>query len=129
MPALAETESATGFDEAAFESLLSARNEPDWLADRRRQAFAIYQDKLAEPLDPEEFKRVEQYVGLPLDQLLAVPKGEVCVALVPTADEKIRPALILDAKDNVHLARKALVALEEVFASRGWTKAASCRAT
>ncbi len=43
----------------AFEASLSTRQEPDWLVERRRQAFAAYQESLQKPLDPEEFKRVE----------------------------------------------------------------------
>src|SRR5262245_3342423 len=71
MPTLAATDSSTGFDEAAFDALLSARNEPDWLVERRRHAFDIYQDKLAEPLDPEEFKRVDLRTFRP--ELYGVP--------------------------------------------------------
>jgi Fe-S cluster assembly protein SufD len=59
MPTLAATHSSTGFDEVALDALVSARNEPDWLTERRRHAFALYQEKCAEPLDPEEFKRVD----------------------------------------------------------------------
>lgn len=44
---------------AAFEEFLAARNEPAWLTDRRRQAFAAYQELLKQPLDPEEFKRID----------------------------------------------------------------------
>jgi Fe-S cluster assembly protein SufD len=50
---------ATGFDRAAFERFLAGRDEPGWVTDLRRQAFALYQEKLAAPLDPEEWKRVE----------------------------------------------------------------------
>ncbi|MBS0260590.1 MAG: Fe-S cluster assembly protein SufD, partial [Planctomycetes bacterium] len=38
---------------------LASRNEPGWIVDRRRAAFEIYQQKLAEPLNPEEYKRVD----------------------------------------------------------------------
>ncbi len=50
---------ATGFDQAAFESFLNSRDEPGWVTELRRTAFATYQDKLQSPLDPEEWKRVE----------------------------------------------------------------------
>ena len=42
-----------------FEAFLASRNEPDWITERRKAAFEIYQQKLAEPLNPEEFKRVD----------------------------------------------------------------------
>jgi Fe-S cluster assembly protein SufD len=48
-----------GFDASAFSALEGARNEPDWLAAWRRRAFDIYREKLSEPLQPEEFKRVD----------------------------------------------------------------------
>jgi Fe-S cluster assembly protein SufD len=49
----------SGFDEAAFEAFLETRDEPDWLINLRRAAFAAYQEKLVTPLDPEEWKRVD----------------------------------------------------------------------
>jgi len=49
----------SGFDAAAFEAFLETRDEPGWVTDRRRQAFALYQEKLAAPLDPEEWKRID----------------------------------------------------------------------
>ncbi len=50
---------ATPFNEATLRTLISARQEPSWIADRRRQAFEIYEAKLTEALDPEEYKRVD----------------------------------------------------------------------
>lgn len=47
------------FDEAAFDAFLQSRDEPAWVNDLRRQAFAAYRDKSAEPLDPEEWRRVD----------------------------------------------------------------------
>src|SRR5688572_2282436 len=70
----------------------------------------------------EEFKRIEEQIGLPLDQLLSVPQGELCLALVAMPDEKLRPALILDSHGNAHLARKLVVRLEDLLGQRGWTK-------
>ncbi len=48
-----------GFDEAAFDAFLQTRDEPVWVTDSRRQAFALYREKLSEPLDPEEWKRID----------------------------------------------------------------------
>lgn len=47
------------FDETAFEAFLQTRDEPDWVTESRRAAFAAFQEKSAEPLDPEEYKRVD----------------------------------------------------------------------
>ncbi len=46
------------FDEKSFEEFLDQRNEPAWLTAQRRAAFAVFQEKSSQPLDPEEFKRV-----------------------------------------------------------------------
>ncbi|WP_166824305.1 Fe-S cluster assembly protein SufD [Thalassoroseus pseudoceratinae] len=46
------------FDEKALEEFLDSRDEPAWLTAQRRAAFAVFQEKSAAPLDPEEFKRV-----------------------------------------------------------------------
>ena len=51
--------STTGFDQSTFDAFLAARNEPEWIQDQRREAFAHYQRLLAEPLDPEEYKRLD----------------------------------------------------------------------
>ncbi|HUG93528.1 MAG TPA: SufD family Fe-S cluster assembly protein, partial [Planctomycetaceae bacterium] len=48
-----------GFDRSGFDAFLDSRDEPGWIADLRREAFAEYQAKTAEPLDPEEWKRVD----------------------------------------------------------------------
>lgn len=57
MNAVAET--PTGFDTDVFEQFLESRQEPDWVTDQRRAAFAAYSESLASPLDPEEFKRID----------------------------------------------------------------------
>ena len=47
------------FDKTGFENFLAARSEPDWLTQLRRHAFELYLQKSAEPLDPEEYKRLD----------------------------------------------------------------------
>ena len=56
---------STGFDAAEFDAFLETRDEPGWLTDRRRKAFAVYQQKLSAPLDPEEWKRVDLRIFRP----------------------------------------------------------------
>jgi Fe-S cluster assembly protein SufD len=48
-----------GFAQSAFEAFLETRDEPGWVTDQRRKAFALYQEKLLSGLDPEEWKRVD----------------------------------------------------------------------
>src|SRR5262245_66333086 len=50
---------AAGFSRADFEAFLQARRESAWLTARRQAAFDTYEQKLAEPLHPEEYKRVD----------------------------------------------------------------------
>jgi len=49
----------SGFAEFVFQSFLDSRDEPDWAVQRRRAAYDQYRQLLSEPLDPEEFKRVD----------------------------------------------------------------------
>ncbi len=60
---MANTTSATSstetFDAAALERFVAERDEPDWVAQKRREAFAALERLRQEPLDPEERKRVE----------------------------------------------------------------------
>lgn len=48
-----------GFNREVFEDFLAARNEPAWITEARRAAYARYEILLSEDLDPEEFKRVD----------------------------------------------------------------------
>lgn len=54
-----ESPVVTGFGPEAFERFIETRDEPGWVTDLRREAFDAYQQKLAAPLDPEEWKRVD----------------------------------------------------------------------
>lgn len=58
-PAAATTGTTGGFDRAAFEAFLETRDEPAWVTELRRQSFAQYDQKQSEPLDPEEWKRID----------------------------------------------------------------------
>jgi len=50
---------AAGYDRSTFESFLETRDEPGWVTDLRRRAFAEYEALRAVELDPEEWKRVD----------------------------------------------------------------------
>lgn len=58
-PTLSAIRPPSGFGRSDLEVFLKSRNEPGWLADRRRAAFDVYEQKLAEPLNPEEYKRID----------------------------------------------------------------------
>lgn len=59
MPTATPPPPVAGFSRTAWETFIDERNEPDWLVARRRDAYDAYESKLAEDLDPEEFKRVD----------------------------------------------------------------------
>ena len=46
------------FNADAFDTFLSSRDEPAWVADARRTAFETFQEKSESELDPEEWRRV-----------------------------------------------------------------------
>ncbi|MGZ0172783.1 MAG: Fe-S cluster assembly protein SufD [Planctomycetales bacterium] len=53
-----ESSIAAGFTAEVFEEFLQTRDEPEWVTQSRRDAFDLYQEKLAQPLAQEEWKRV-----------------------------------------------------------------------
>src|SRR4051794_9554122 len=59
MSASATTISADGFTESAFDSFLKDRDEPSWLIDRRRQAFARFQAFAWPSAREEEWRRTD----------------------------------------------------------------------
>jgi Fe-S cluster assembly protein SufD len=59
MSVVAVRPSSTPFGLKSLQALSASRSEPDWLASRRRDAFATYEAAFDEDLDPEEYKRVD----------------------------------------------------------------------
>ena len=47
------------FSTDAFEAFVERRQEPQWIVDRRREALQLYETLANEPLDPEEYKRLD----------------------------------------------------------------------
>lgn len=56
----------------------------------------------------ELWGNIEDRVGLPLDQVLSIPQGEICVAFVAVPDGPTGLVVILDVKDRMLAARKLL---------------------
>ena len=63
------------FGAAAFEAFLETRDEPGWITDLRRKAFALYTERLEHSLDPEEFKRVDLRAFRPDDYRIGPSPG------------------------------------------------------
>ena len=66
-----------GFDQAAFDAFVESRNEPGWVVDRRREAFALFQEKGAAALDPEEWRRIDLRLFQPGQYSLKRGSGQV----------------------------------------------------
>src|SRR5437762_1833656 len=69
----------------------------------------------------DAFKQIENQIGVPLDQLLKIPQGEVCVAFVAPPDFEQEPGLVvvIDTKDQAEQARTLLAAAEGIARKRG----------
>jgi Fe-S cluster assembly protein SufD len=67
---------AAGFSAEVWEAFVEQRGEPDWVVDRRREAFEAYQSLLGEELDPEEFKRVDLRTFRPEQYVMPVAKSQ-----------------------------------------------------
>ncbi len=74
------TAPATGFSEAAFDTFLKGRDEPDWLRKRRREAFDLFRSLPWPTLRDEEWRRTD-IRAFKLDQF-APPSCE------PSAEDK-----------------------------------------
>src|SRR5262249_28040530 len=95
------------------------------LAERFRDTSLgrVFQDPQMKPLvgqlyrtAQEAFKQVEQAIGVPLDQLLKIPQGEICVAFIAAEDFEQEPGFVvlIDTKDEAVQARKLLQAAETI---------------
>lgn len=71
----------------------------------------------------DAWKQIEDRVGVPLDRILKVPQGEICLAVVPIEDGQ-PPAviLLLDTKDQVQTARRLLESGEMALLENGGEK-------
>ena len=70
----------------------------------------------------DAYKRVEEQVGMPLNDLLAIPQGEISVAFVCPPDQPPGLAVVFDVGDRVFQVRKLLERGEEVLRKNGGSK-------
>ncbi len=70
----------------------------------------------------QAFGQIQDRVGLPLDELLAVPQGEICLAVLPV--EKSTPCffLMMDVGDRLTSAQKLLDRADEELQNAGANK-------
>ena len=70
----------------------------------------------------EQWKQIEDQVGLPLGELLKIPQGEVCFAVVPQGDGPPAILLLVDVKDKIISVNKLLEKGEALLTENGGTK-------
>lgn len=75
------TKSST-YDQAAFDTLLASRDEPDWVIERRRQAFAAFSTADWPALNDEEWMRTDARL-FKLDQFAPAADSTVAGASNP----------------------------------------------
>ena len=70
----------------------------------------------------DAWKQIEDRVGVPLDKILQVPQGEICLALVPMEDAPPAVIALLDTKDQADTARRLLESGEMALLENGGSK-------
>jgi hypothetical protein len=85
----------------------------------------ISQDPAIEPLVAdlygsavEAFRRAEEQLGASLEDLLSIPQGEICFALVPPADGPPMPVLLIDAGQRLPIVQKLFERIEQLIGER-----------
>ncbi|MEX2174385.1 MAG: hypothetical protein WD872_08485 [Pirellulaceae bacterium] len=89
----------------------------------------IVQDEQVRPLVSQLYnsaqnawKQLEERVGLPLDQLLKIPQGEICVAYVAPPEQRPGLVVLLDVKDQLPQFEKLLAKGESFLSDVGGSK-------
>ncbi len=92
-------------------------------------AGRMFQDENVAPLVrqlygsvEEQWKQIEDRVGLPLGDLLKIPQGEVCLAVVNVGEGMPSIVLIADVKDQILSVNKLLEKGEALLTENGGTK-------
>ncbi len=70
----------------------------------------------------EAFQVIEDRVGVPLHELLAIPQGELCVALVAAEEGSPQPVAFFDVGDHLFAAEQVIESAETALAAQGATR-------
>ncbi|MDA1049707.1 MAG: hypothetical protein O3C40_04395 [Planctomycetota bacterium] len=70
----------------------------------------------------EAFQVVEDRVGVPLHELLAIPQGELCIALVAAEQGRPQPVAFFDVGDHLFAAEQLIESAETALAQQGATR-------
>ena len=71
----------------------------------------------------DAWKQIEDQVGVPLDKILKVPQGEICLAVIPMEDGPPGVLALLDTRDQSATARTLLARGEQLLLDNGGSKA------
>ncbi len=66
----------------------------------------------------EAFSRIEERIGASLEDLLSVPQGELCLALVAPEQGPPVPVLLIDAGQRLPIVQKLFERIEQLIAER-----------
>lgn len=70
----------------------------------------------------EAFGKVQDQVGLPLDKILSIPQGELCLAVVPPKEGRPVVVFLLDAADQIDSVQRLLERGKAEMEKRGAVK-------
>ncbi len=70
----------------------------------------------------EAFATLEDRVGVPLHELLAIPQGEACIAIVPPTEGRPEVVAFFDVGDQLFAAEQVLESAEAELAKQGATR-------
>ncbi|MBI1904237.1 MAG: DUF3352 domain-containing protein [Planctomycetia bacterium] len=111
-------------------AFISIPSTPD-LIDRYKEAslYRMLQDEQLKPLvrqlygsAAEAFGRIQDRVGLPLDEILKLPQGELCFAVVPAKEGPPAMVFMFEVLDHLPSAQKLVDRADEELTSNGATK-------
>ena len=105
-----------GFSEAAIAELLQRRNEPEWMRERRLDAWKTYQQIPMPTRQDEEWRRTDLR-ALKLDEVEPYAEDSVATAgtLIPEAEQSEQFAGVLTLRDGQLVERR----LDDALAQRG----------
>lgn len=114
-------------------ALLQVPDAQDLVAKFRTASLGrMLQDEQIRPLASQlygtvadAFGTIQDQVGMPLDKILAIPQGEVCLALVPPPAGPPSLVMLLDAGDQIASVQQLLTRAGEELEKRGATKSST----
>jgi hypothetical protein len=109
---------------------LRVADTPQLIARFRETALGrIGQDEQVKPLVSQLYStlqtawgKIEEQVGVPLDQLLKIPQGEICVAYIGSKEGPTGVVALVDVKEQMYVVKKILEKGEEALDASGGKK-------